>query len=242
MSDTSRDILDEDETPFVDPWSNQPNHQGDVPTGALFVGAWDVNFGIETYNQTLFLVRDDRKDLLWSLTTDSEKSTEQNLVARESGDPNWVKSKVTCGCVAGAPRHGTERETAMRLLGLLVRAMFHFEFPQPPYLPGLLTCNELADVVDAVIAAFARNRAAAETEQRLNSAPIIKVARDLDLNPRPAGHNDKDWLADCPTSRSHWIMISPSANHFGCGYCRRNGGPADLRAFADFVRTSRGTV
>src|SRR5262249_478173 len=30
-------------------------------------------------------------------------------------------------------------------------------------------------------------------------------------------------------------MLSPSHNEFGCGYCRRKGGPAELKAFADYV-------
>jgi hypothetical protein len=43
-------------------------------------------------------------------------------------------------------------------------------------------------------------------------------------------------MASCPQGRNHWIMISPSHNEFGCGYCRRKGGPEELRAFYDHVR------
>jgi hypothetical protein len=233
--------LPHDETPFVDPWSNEPNHQGVVPVDALFIGAWDNEVGIFDINEALFLVRDDRQDLLWSLTTHSEKTTRENLDARESGDPAWIKSEITRGCVAGAPREGTQSKAATQLLDALVRVRVHHQFPRPPYLPGLLTIAELADIVRAVTEDLERNALAAEIAQRGHEAPIIKLASELGLNPRPAGHNDSAWMADCP-HRSHTIMLSPSLNEFGCGYCRRKGGPAELRVFVDHVKSSQRDV
>jgi hypothetical protein len=223
---------DESGMPFVDPWVKKPNNQGGVPVNALFVGAWDNDVGIDSYSEAFFLLRDDRRDLLWSLATHCEESTKQNLAAREGGDSEWVKSKIFCGRVAGAPREGTENEAATRLLDALVRSRVHNEFPRPPYLPGLLTSSELADIVEAVAEELRRNSLAAEAAQQVREAPIIKLANKLGLNPRPAGHNGSAWVADCPR-RSHTIMLSPSLNEFGCGYCRRKGGPAELRAFAD---------
>ena len=102
--------------------------------------------GIVNINEALFLVRDDRQDLLWSLTTHSEKTTRENLDARESGDPAWIKSEITCGCVAGAPREGTQSRAATRLLDALVPARVPYQFPRPPYLPGLLASAELSDI------------------------------------------------------------------------------------------------
>jgi hypothetical protein len=66
-------------------------------------------------------------------------------------------------------------------------------------------------------------------------AQIVEVAGEHGLNPRPAGHNDSAWIADCPR-RTHALMLSPSLNEFGCGYCRRKGDAADLRAFVKLVR------
>jgi hypothetical protein len=210
---------------------------GQVPVNAVFVGAWDNDVGVDSYSEALFLSRDDQQDLLWSLATCSENSTRQSLAARAAGDPEWAKSKIACGCVAGVPRAGTRNEAATRLLDALVRAKVHYEFPRPPYLQGLLTTGELTEIVGAVTEELKRNALAAEEEQHGDStAPIIKLARQLGLNPRPAGHNRSDWTADCPR-RSHTIMISPSSNEFGCGYCRRKGGPAELKAFADHIRS-----
>jgi hypothetical protein len=198
MSDTSKPILDKSEIPFVDPWIKKPNHQGEVPIDAVFVGAWHRYLGIDSLYEALFLVRDDRQDLLWALATRSEKSIKQNLAAREGGDPEWARSKFTCGCVGGAPREGTGNKAAIRLLDALVRARVPYEFPRLPYLPGLLTRRELAGIVSAVVEELRCNSLAAEAAQKVWKAPIIKLANKLGLNPRPAGHNDSAWVADCP--------------------------------------------
>ena len=211
MSDTASGLPNEREAPFVDPWSKEPNHQDVVPIDAVFVGTWDNDVGIFEITEALFLVRDDRQDLLWSLTT-------------------YSKSELSCGCVAGAPREGTQSEAARRLLGVLVRARVGLQFPRPPYLPGLLASNELSEIVDTVSEELKRNRLAAEAAQQRQKAQIVEVAGELGLNPRPAGHNDSAWIADCPR-RTHTLMLSPSLNEFGCAYCRRKGDAADLRAF-----------
>ena len=241
MSDTAPGLSYERETAFVDPWSKKPDHQGMVPVDALFVGAWDNDLGIDSYNEALFLVRDERQDLLWSLTAYSEKFTRTNLAARERGDPAWVKSTINSGCVAGAPREGTQSKAAMRLLDALVRARVPHAFPRPPYLPGLLASNQLSDIARAVSDELKRNALAAEAAQRRHKAQIIEVASELGLNPRPAGHNDSAWIADCPR-RSHTLMLSPSLNEFGCGYCRRKGDAAELRAFVDYAKSLRRDV
>jgi hypothetical protein len=235
MSDTTSGLTDERATSFVDPWSKKPDHQGVVPVDAPFVGAWDNDLGIDNINEALFLVRDDQQDRLWSLTTYSEKTTKTNLAARAGGDPAWMKCKIICGCVAGAAREGTQSKAATRLLDALVRARVAYQFPRPPYMPGLLTRRELADIVRAVAEELRCNSLAADAAQKVWKAPIIKLANKLGLNPRPAGHNGSAWIADCPR-RSHTLMLSPSLNEFGCGYCRRKGDAAGLAAFVEYVK------
>jgi hypothetical protein len=87
MSDTASGLANDRETPFVDPWSKRPNHKGVVPVDALFVGAWDNDLGIDNINEALFLVRDDRQDLLWSLTTYSEKTTRRTWTPARAAIP-----------------------------------------------------------------------------------------------------------------------------------------------------------
>ena len=47
MSDTSKRTPDKSGIPFVDPWIKEPDHQGEVPIDAVFVGAWRRYVGID---------------------------------------------------------------------------------------------------------------------------------------------------------------------------------------------------
>jgi hypothetical protein len=234
MPDVLIDHPDEHYSAFVDPWSHQPRHQRDIPDHALFAGAWNLDVGIDIIHEALFLARDHHGDRLWSLITPSESVTRKSLSARERGDREWVKMMITSGCVAGAVRHGTAGEAARILLDRLLRSRIHFSGPRPPYISGLLTSQEVASMVGIIGDELRRNALAAEAASLDHEALIIKVARDLGLNPRPAGHNSTAWTADC-ARRSHFIMISPSHNEFGCGYCKRAGGPAELQAFCEGI-------
>jgi hypothetical protein len=101
-------------------------------------------------------------------------------------------------------------------------------------MPGLLTIQEIAANVDAFEQQLRRNTVAAEADQHRDEAAIITAARDLKLNPRPAGHNSTAWIADC-ARRKHFIEISTSRNEFYCGYCKRGGAPAELEGFCEEV-------
>jgi hypothetical protein len=59
MPDVFSDRADERLKAFVDPWSHQPPHQGDIPDHAVFAGAWHLDVGIDTIHEALFLARDD---------------------------------------------------------------------------------------------------------------------------------------------------------------------------------------
>jgi len=99
-----------------------------------------------------------------------------------------------------------------------------------PFEGGLLGGEELAREVADLDAGLALETLAAQEAERLNPSPILVAARELGLDPRPAGHNPAAWWANCPTGRGHSVMISSASNQFGCGYCRIKGGPEELRA------------
>lgn len=103
MSNTSEHSPDGSTILFVDPWCHEADHQRDVPSDAIFLGAWERDIGIDELSEALFLVRDGQRDFLWSLTTNSVQSTKESLVRRASGDPDWISSKTTCGWVVGGP-------------------------------------------------------------------------------------------------------------------------------------------
>jgi hypothetical protein len=96
-------------------------------------------------------------------------------------------------------------------------------------MPGLLTSQEIAVIVDACAQELERKTVAAEADQHRDEAAIITAARDLKLNPRPAGHNTTAWIADCAriSSRS-----PPLATNFIVVTVNETGDRRSLRRFA----------
>ena len=224
-SDTSASLQ------FLDLFSG-PDDRGPLPPDASFIGAWDLDVGIDTLHEALFLFRSERQDLLWAFTSWSAEATGQYLARRETGDPDWASKTISCGCVAGLPRRGSASDSATRLTRALVAGRVHHAFPRPPWAAGLLSAPELQQIVCEVEDELARNRKAAEDRQRRGEAPIIRLARQLKLSPTPAGTSEHAWLANCP-GRGHALMLAPLTNQFGCGYCRQKGGPRELQALYD---------
>jgi hypothetical protein len=155
-----------------------------------FIGGWDCYIGIDTVHTLFHLIRTKDQDWLEAVVKYSNR-----IISRSS--------------VMSIARHGSKREAAARLVDAHVRSQVHYECPVPPYQSGLLTNGELESIVGAIAEELKHNSRVAEEEQRRHEAPIIKMARALGLDPRPAGHNDSAWMANCPRG-VHWIMISPS--------------------------------
>ena len=213
---------------FLDLFSG-PGDRGPLPPDASFIGAWDLDVGIDTLHEALFLFRSEQQDLLWAFTSWSAEATGQYLARRETGDPDWASKTISCGCVAGLPRRGSASDSATRLTRALVAGRVHHVFPRPPWAAGLLSAPELQQIVCEVEDELARNRKAAEDRQRGGEAPIIRLARQLKLSPTPAGTSEHAWLANCP-GRGHALMLAPLTNQFGSGYCRQKGGLESCRS------------
>jgi hypothetical protein len=226
---------------FVDPWSNGSDHDGPFLPDAYLIGVWDLDIGIDNLDEALFLFRDERQDLLWAFTSSSSQTMRKCIARRQAGDPEWLSEAITCGCVAGLPRQGNASEAATRLLRVLVVSRVGHAFPRSPWRAGLLSEADLERIVDEVKQEFDRNCKVAEVRQLTDEAPIIRPARQLNLSPRPAGINDRAWEANCP-GRGHSLMLGPSTNQFGCGYCRCKGGPIASALFAPGHRSRPGRL
>ena len=116
----------------------------------------------------------------------------------------------------------------------LVRARVQYGSFEPPFIQGLLTRRVLAHIVEAITNEFEQNIRAAEAEEQRRPSSIVNMARELGLNPRPAGHNDKAWIANCPRT-NHWLMIAAEQDEFGCGYADEG---AVRRTFVHFTMSA----
>lgn len=133
------DHPDEHHSAFVDPWSHQAQHRGDIPDHALFAGAWHLDVGIDILHEALFLARDERGDRLWSLITPAKSLTLDSLSARERGDRGWVKMMITSAVWPGRLAMKLRAKRREPYLDRLPRARIHFSGPRPPYFSGLVT-------------------------------------------------------------------------------------------------------
>ena len=85
-SDTSASLQ------FLNPFSG-PGDRGPLPPDASFIGAWDLDVGIDTLHEALLLFRSERQDLLWAFTSWSAEATGQYLAQRETDDPDWLQKQ-----------------------------------------------------------------------------------------------------------------------------------------------------
>jgi len=190
------------EITHLDPWKAD----GDLPADAVFVGRCERFDARVEVRESLYLSGDPGGWELWS------------VLGTRAG-------RVALG--TGAVRPG---EAAAALFRALLRARVAHAGCRGPFEGGLLGGEELAREVADLDAGLALETLAAQEAERLNPSPILVAARELGLDPRPAGHNPAAWWANCPTGRGHSVMISSASNQFGCGYCRIKGGPEELRA------------
>ncbi len=65
---------------------------------------------------------------------------------------------------------------------------------------------------------------------RNNRSEIINVAKTLGMTPEPTGNGTNSRRANCPGT-THLLYLSTKDNTFGYGWCKRKGGPDELRTF-----------
>ena len=141
-------------------------------------------------------------------------------------DELWVSGLYSEGRLIVSPRHADQREAALELFDILVRVRANFVCPVVFMAPGLLTQEDFQKVINEV-----REEQEGYAEQAMaNESEIVRVARELGLQPYPSGTGPHSWFARCPRT-NHTLMISSSSDQFGCGYCKMKGGPRELQEF-----------
>lgn len=202
-----------------------------MPDGAAFVGRYDLDIGGFSATEGLFLAGGAGSWELWSVQTGWRGNLEQILEKREARDPNWRTGVLAAGLAVAGTLRGDPGEAAGALLAVLLRARIHDGRICGPFGAGLLPAETISAAVADLEAELERKWQQAVAAELARPSPIIEAAKAWGLEPKPAGHDPHAWTANCPSGRNHWIMISTTANEFGCGYCRRKGGPDELRRF-----------
>jgi len=211
----------------MDPWRKQPaSHSG--AGSAIFVGGYelDAGGGFDTISQALFLSGGPEKWELWEVEPRDGTRLDQSIhwedLACDPGGWLVVEGEGLCNL----------QRAAMELFEALLQSRLHYAAATGPYVAGLLSVVELEWVVTTFHLKLQWNRDEALAKELAKTSPILEAAMACG-NLRPAGQNTTAWMANCPCGGQHWIMISTESNSFGCGYCRRKGGPEELRRFCE---------
>ena len=215
----------------TDPWLKQPSDDAAMDC-AIFVGHYGLPIeGVFEITEMIFLSGGPLAWELWSIHPESHQSVKRIREMQAAGDSQWRTMAKDHGLAAAGISQGTPEAAAAFLFTSLQRAHFPYTSAVGPFIGGLLSSETIGALVDDLHREWDRNRQEAIAEAERNPPPIVLLARELQLNPRPEGHNATAWVANCPSGRGHTIMVSGSSNQFGCGYCRKKGGPEELRAF-----------
>jgi len=212
----------------LDVWLKHSKNRGSVPDDAELACLQEINLGaVDVIPEALFFRRNGGKDELWSA----------GLTHDAPGKPRAAQlaSAYKQGRVAWAGSQGT-RATGAEILFRALTAARHGHVWPKGFLEGpLITEASHARILGELEAEHERNIREAEAQAE---AEIIVLARRLGLRPEPAGQSPSAWYADCP-GKAHRLMISSSANQFGCGYCRVKGGLRELEALANQRKEAR---
>ncbi len=160
-------------------------------------------------------------------------SFEESAYFRRTGgtDELWITSYYQTKLAVSAPTADELLVAARRLLDRYIRGSWGFQGPKGMLTPGLMSADDLNALLSEIQADHDRNVVAAKSiESRL-----VEVARELGLCPEPTGTGGTHWQARCPGT-NHPLYIEASVETFGCGWCKRKGGEAELR---EFVRERR---
>jgi len=217
----------------LDPWMKRPIGQEDSGV-AIYVGRYELPIGIiDTCTEALFLCGGPDGWKLWAVREGYYPGLDRLMERVAAHDPQCLSEGDCAWMVVAGTLQSGPREAAKALFKVLLRARFHHLMPRAPYRGGLLKEEDLDREVTELLAELENNHQAALAAEQDDPSPILDVARTFRLGPRPAGQNPQAWWANCPCGGQHSIMISTSSNEFGCGYCRRKGGPDELRRFCE---------
>lgn len=188
---------------FRDPWLKSKENLGAVPDDARYLCTYEVSVSVDEVEETAYFVRHEDLDELWT-----------KVDGRDTGR------------VIHGPTAGTEQEAAEQMLAELIHSRVGFMWPSDFIRAGTIDEKGFQTIQRTVEAELETVKAVALNTQSL----IVRTAKALGLGPEPSMNSSTSWTANCPGT-SHFIFISTESEEFGCGYCKKRGGPKELEEF-----------
>ena len=207
-----------------------------LPATAVPVLVHEVFCEIEWFEQIIWFNRTETSDELWTFTDlDLDIRRSLNGVGVRARPGFLAEFGRHAACAISLPRDRDFDESLLELLG----CFFTTQAGAPGDIKHLIATAYLNKahfklLLERVELHRERERLAHEEFSRQayeNETEIIHVARELGLNPEPAGIGPVQWYANCPRTAGHPLRITTSDDSFFCGYCSVSGGVDELRAF-----------
>ncbi|MCP3877671.1 MAG: hypothetical protein GY701_04655 [Sulfitobacter sp.] len=202
----------------IDPWTKQLENRLPMPQGVVLACTYDLHVGIDSVTELVCFKRTQKNDELWVAYPE--------ISTGKVSFPEILDYSEVKGCAVRAPRGGSEPDAARRLFKVLVRSRVGYGWPACWHTGDLIDEHTYTKLLEELTQGLNRNAEAA----REREAPVIVMARRLRLDPQPTGTSPTAWQARCPGTH-HYLYISNTTNTFGCGWCKRKGGPEELVSF-----------
>jgi hypothetical protein len=222
--------MNQDDAVFIDPYLKTQAHPARLPDDLRFLCAFEIATGVDKLAVLAFARRTDARDELWivnSLDWAEGADVSWMLILTDAGKSRPAlhePSILSQGCAVSLARQGRATCAHGRMLGLFLRALGGFSPPGKLLYPGLVTASDFQDLIQTMEQEHPRQTTKEATE-------IVRLAQELALAPRSKGTRPDAWQARCPGT-NHLLEIQATRNLFYCGYCRRGGSLAELRALA----------
>lgn len=193
-----------------DPWEAYYFEQA-IPAEALHLCSYEYFMIVQEFEVSVYLHRTGDTDELWI-------------------SEDYAHHKEPLFTV---PRKNSVHSAGKRLFDLYIRGSVGHRWPSRFIDAGIINEDAFDNIVGNIKEELDQNVKSAEK----NETEIIKVARELKLNPTPTGTGPAHWRANCPGT-GHHLLIQAETNSFGCGYCKRKGNSDELQTFVALRKTS----
>ncbi len=221
---------------FEDPYLKEAKKTAKVPDDAVFACAYDLHIVVDVIEEAAFFRRTETSDELWIASSAEYDDSIVQAIVEGKGAPKALVGKdvLSIGRVFAAEKTGEESSSCLALLERLFRVRVGFCWPQGFLAAGIISesaYNNLVKRIDHELEEHSQKARANETE-------IIRVARELGLDPQPTGTDPTHWWAQCPARVGH-LYIEAAMNYWWCGWCQRSGSMEELRAFVKEAKDQR---
>jgi hypothetical protein len=217
----------------LDPWLKNVTAETQIPSDATFLCAYGVHVGVDTIDEAAFIRRTADTDELW-LAIEPDPEILDSLADGAVSIEIDLADAMQQGCAVVALNSSNQARASRALLNALFRARVGFGWPTYVIHGGAISKRSFRTLIRAIKRDLDDNARRASCEE----AEIVVAARELRLSPEATGTGPHHWRASCPET-NHGLYIQSDTNQFGCGYCRRKGGPEELRAFVVERRARR---